>query len=81
MGLDGEDLDNRRFEKLILVAKMSDFGSTSPAFGQERPDLRSLRPDCGSERLALGFKGFILELRLDLGSERPNLGFKRSNLG
>ena len=47
MGLDGEDLDKRRFEKLILGAKMSDFGSG-------RSDLRSIRPAFGLERSDLG---------------------------
>ena len=61
-GLGGGDMVKLRFWRLILGAKMSDFGSgrsIRPAFGLERSDLGSER----SERPILGF-------------ERPHFGFE-----
>ena len=54
--------------RLILGAKMSDYGSG-------RSDLRNMRQAFWLERPDLGSK------RLDWGSESPSLWSERSNLG
>ena len=54
--------------RLILGAKMSDYGSG-------RSDLRNMRPAFWLERPDLGSE------RLDWGSERPALRFERLHFG